>query len=108
MKSINYNDLFNAIVEDSIENFSSLIKGNESLCFGRFTILSLCYLYSSKKIIKKYSERLLKIKKYNVINEPIKIYKDFKTKAGKCLRLYAGKQNIISVLEILAILHKDI
>ena len=107
MKQINYNDLFNAIVDDNIDVFSSLIKGNENLSFGRFNILSVCYIYSAKKIIKKYSEKLLKIKKYNVVGEPTKIYKDFRFKAGRCLRLYVGKQNVINVLEILAILHKD-
>ena len=107
MKQINNNDLFNAIVDDNIDVFSSLIKGNENLSFGRFNILSICYIYSAKKIIKKYIEKLLKIKKYNVVSEPTKIYKDFRAKAGRCLRLYVGKQNVINVLEILAILHKD-
>lgn len=107
MKQLNYTNLFNSIIADDIDNFSSLIKNNENLSFGRFPIISLCYLYSAKKIIKKFSSKLLSIKNFNVINEPVKIYYDFKIKAGRCLRLYAGKQNIISAIEMLAIMHKD-
>ncbi len=99
--------LFEAIKKDNLQEFSSFIKDNESISLGRFPLLSLCYLYNSKKIIKNYEERLLDVKDYKIVeNEPFEIYKKFRTLAGRCLRLYVFNQ-IVTPIEMLAIKHKD-
>jgi hypothetical protein len=87
--------------------FSSSIKGNEELSFGRFPILSLCYLYGAKKILKNHKVSLLKIKDYKVVDEEIDLYQKFKTVAGKILRLYIKDNIIVSPLEMMAILGMD-
>ncbi|MBQ9792313.1 MAG: hypothetical protein IJW32_01015 [Clostridia bacterium] len=101
------NSLFQAIKEDNDTLFVSSFKGNESICFGRFPVLSLCYLYKAKKILRKYKKELLvKIVKYKVVGEPFEIYTIFKSKAGRSLRLYTA-ENIVTPIEMLAILNKD-
>lgn len=99
--------ILQAIRQDDLAAFSSLLKGNKTLSFGRFPLLTLCYLYKAKKIIKNYQAELIKIQNYIIIQEPISIYKDFKNVAGKCMRLYLLDGAVVSPLEMLAILHKD-
>ena len=99
--------LFEAIKNDNIELFSSLITKNENISFGRFPLLTLCYLYKAKTIIKDYEKQLLQISKYVVKDyEPFEIYKKFKIYAGRTLRLYSF-ENIVTPIEMLAIMHKD-
>ena len=54
----NYERLLRAIIDDNIEEFSSLVKSNatKSIRFGRFPLLSLLYLYGSKRILKVYEK----------------------------------------------------
>lgn len=100
-------NLFKAIKEDNNALFVSSFKGNENICFGRFPVLSLCYLYKAKSILRKYKKDLsIKIIKYKIVDEPFDVYKIFKGKAGRCLRLYMG-ESIITPIEMLAILNKD-
>lgn len=100
-------NLFKAIKEDNNALFFSSFKGNENICFGRFPVLSLCYLYKAKSILKKHKKDLsIKIIKYKIVDEPFDVYKIFKGKAGRCLRLYMG-DCIITPIEMLAILNKD-
>lgn len=99
--------ILQAIKQDDLVVFSSLLKGNKTLSFGRFPLLTLCYLYKAKKIIKNFESDLLKIQNYIVVLEPLYIYKDFKNIAGKCMRLYLQDDVIVHPLEMLAILHKD-
>ena len=102
-----YLNLYQAVKKDDIQAFSSFVVKNENICFGRFPLLTLCYLYKSKKILKKYKEALLNIKSYKVVEEYYQIYKDFKAVAGRCLRLYNQENSIVQPIEILAILSKD-
>lgn len=102
-----YLNLYNAIKEDNLQAFSSLVVKNENICFGRFPLLTLCYLYNSKKILKKFSKQLLNIKNYKVVEEYYQIYKDFKTKAGRTLRLYTKENCTVNPIEMLAILGRD-
>lgn len=106
----NYKDLLESIKNDNVENFSILfndkLQNVQNLCFGRFPLLSVCYLYSSKKIIKKFENQLLNIRASKLIEEPFEIYQKFKSVAGRCLRLYVNGQ-IVQPLEMLAILGKD-
>ena len=63
-------------------------------------------MYNANKIIKVYKDELIKIKYYNVVDEPLEFYHKFKAIAGRSLRLYLDKA-IISPIEMLAILGKD-
>ncbi len=104
-------ELLLAIKQDDVEWFSSIIskkKGVLSLCYGRFPILSLCFLYNSKSILHKYQNTLLKISSYTAAQEDLSIYKKFKKIAGKSLRYYVHQDNLVSPLEMLAILEDSI
>ena len=107
MNQVSHTILLNAIKTDNLVLFSSEIKGCENVCFGRFPLLSLCYLYNAKKIIKNYKNKLLEVRIYKVVTEPIELYKKFKTIAGRCLRLYVKEGCFVTPLEMLALLHKD-
>ena len=98
--------LFESIKKDDLNLFSTLIDGNENVCYGRFPILSLCYLYGSKKIIKKHKKRFYKIAEYKKVDEYLEIYKAFKPLASRALRLYTNGA-LVTPLEMLAILGKD-
>ncbi len=101
-------EIYNAIKKDNLELFEKHVNEEHAkeLSFGRFPILSLCYLYNAKKIIKKYEDELLLLRTYVQIPEKIETYSLFKKKAGRNLRLYAGTNNIIHPLEMLSILGK--
>ena len=96
--------IFNAIKQDDLASFESYVQDNLSISFGRFPILSLCYLYNSKKIIKKYESELIKIKSYNYLPENTEMYLKFKAVADRKLRLYVGENKLVSPLEMLLIL----
>ena len=69
-------DLFLAIRKDDREKFDVIITRYQctDLCFGRFPVLSLCYLFGAKKIIKQYESHLLEVKSYKKVDENILIY----------------------------------
>ena len=98
--------LLQTIQKDDIETFIALM--NEVQCgeyrLGRFPVLSLLYLYNSRKIIKAYEEKFLKISTWKELREPASIAGLFSEKAGKCLRLYLSE--VVSPLEMLLILDK--
>ena len=98
--------LYEAIKSDNEKLFTSfmLSKSDLNICFGRFPILSLCYLYKSYKILLKYEKYLMPINKFDVVPEYFQIYKDFKRYAKKSLRLYACSDKIVYPLEMLAVL----
>ena len=101
-------ELYLAIKKDDLKSFEKHLKdeGAITISFGRFPILSLCYLFNSRKIIKKYEDRLLSIRNFIRIDEKIETYTLFKQKAGRIIRVYAGKDIIVHPLEMLAILNK--
>ena len=99
--------LLSAIINDNIEAFEKIIdlkKGKLSICYGRFPILSICYLYKSKKIIKKYEQQLSKIKNYTIIDEDYCIYEKFKQRARTTLRFYVYEKKLVTPPEMLAII----
>ena len=98
--------LYEAIKSDNEKLFTSfmLSKSDLAICFGRFPILSLCYLYKSYKILLKYEKYLMPINKFEVVPEYFQIYKDFKRYAKKSLRLYACSDKIVYPIEMLAVL----
>lgn len=110
MEKINFeNDLFVAIKKDDLKSFSSLMKSNSDLniCYGRFPILSLLYLYSSFKILAKYEKLLMPIHNYKIIQEKFEIYKDFKKRARKTIRFFEEEKIVYPVL-MLAVLNEKI
>ncbi len=98
--------LLQAVKKDDIKAFGALMEKAQCGAYrlGRFPVLSLMYLYKSRKLIHAYEERFLKITSYNILREPVEISKEFSQKAGKCLRLYFGE--VVSPLEMLLILDK--
>lgn len=96
--------IFNAIKQDDIELFTRYVEHNEDISFGRFPLLTLCYLYNSKKIIKKFEGTLIKQSKYSYMPENNEMYSKFKQVAHRSMRLYVGENKIVSPLEMLLIL----
>lgn len=101
------NNILQAIKSNDLDIFSRLVKGNENLSYGRFPLLSVCYMYKANKIIKKHYDTLRRIKVYSFTQEPIELYEKFKSIAGKCIRLYVNNV-VVSPLEMLALQHKDV
>ena len=102
-------DLFGAIKADDVKSFSFIMSSNENLnlCYGRFPILSLLYLYSSFKILSKFEKILMPIHNYKIYPEYYEIYRDFKLKAKKALRLFENDEIVYPVL-MLAVLDERI
>lgn len=98
--------LLYAIQSDDIVAFNGLYESTRcgKYRLGRFPVLSLMYLYNSKKIIRAYEEKFIKIAAYEEIPEPPSVVQRFSKAAGKCLRLYHG--DIVSPIEMLLILDK--
>ncbi len=92
-----------AIKRDNLTAFKKLLdKETEKYSFGRFPLLSLCYLYSSRKIAFVYERRLLKLSQYTVIEEDRESYRLFRQRARRALRLYVGGRTV-SPLVMLAV-----
>lgn len=101
------NQLFEAIKKDDLKSFSFLMPTNAdlNLCFGRFPILSLLYLYSSFKILREYEKKLLPIHNFKQTQEKFEMYKAFKRRAGKAIRLFNDNEIVYPVL-MLAVLNE--
>lgn len=101
--------ILNAIKSDDVTAFSCICEENQNfnLCFGRFCLLSICYLYNAKNILKKFGKELSKITDFVNTEELFVLYQKFKTIAGKNLRLYLNSSEKISPIEILALQGKD-
>lgn len=99
--------LLQAIKKDDKKAFDALMERAQcgGYRLGRFPVLSLLYLYKSRKILSEYEEKFLKITSFEELSEPIEISKKFSNKAGKCLRLYLNE--IVSPIEMLLILDKS-
>lgn len=97
--------LLEAIKKDDVKSFSFLMPTNAdlNLCYGRFPILSLLYLYSSYKILARFEKYLMPIHNYKITNEPIEIYKKFRVRVKKSLRFFDEEKVVYPIL-MLAIL----
>ena len=100
------NSLLQAIKKDDIKAFNALMEKAQCGTYrlGRFPVLSLLYLYKSRKILSEYEESFLKIASYEELGEPLEVSKKFSAKARKCLRLYLDE--VVSPLEMLLILDR--
>ncbi len=100
-------ELLNAIKRDDVTLFASIVANRGrylSLCYGRLPVLSLCYLYKSKKINKQFGKSLAKITNFLIVEEDYDSYKLFRAHAKTCLRLYVFEGAVVYPLEMLAIL----
>lgn len=106
MEKLELTNLFEAIKKDDVKSFSLIMLSNSDLniCFGRFPLLSLCYLYGSYKILEKYEKLLLPIHNFVVVDEFYEMYLKFKKHARKALKIYVLEEKIIYPIEMLAIL----
>ena len=107
MNQVSCNRILEAIKQDDLALFSALTDKSKNLLFGRFPLLSLCYLYNAKRIINKFEPELLKVSNFNLVQENVEIYKKFKAVAGKSLRFYTKTNSIVSPLEMAAMLNND-
>jgi len=83
--------LIETIKNDSVLEFGALVSVSPeifNLSFGRFPILSFVYLYSAKRIAKKYHEDFTKTTYHIESFEPEDTYQKFKNLAGVHLRKY--------------------
>lgn len=105
MNSEKINNIFEAIKTDNLKLFGSLIESKSDLnyCYGRFPILSLCYLYKSYSILNQYEDTLINVKTYTLVDEHYEMYLEFKKYAKKSLRLYLNGEIVVPV-EMLAII----
>ena len=107
MAQLNEEKLLEAIQKDDIKAFDALME--EAQCgvyrLGRFPVLSLLYLYKSRKILSSYEEKFIKTASWEELKEPASVAKEFSGRAGKCLRLYLSE--IVSPLEMLLILDEN-
>lgn len=98
--------MLRAIEYDDTIAFGTLMDETECgrIRLGRFPVLSLMYLYNSRRLISAYEREFLEISSWKVLGEPSRIVNRFAVKAGKCLRLYFDK--VVSPLEMLLVLDK--
>ncbi len=101
------NSLLLAIKSDNLVLFSEHIKGYEDVSLGRFPVLSIMYLYNAKKIARTFEEKLGRIKSYKVTSEPIELTCELRKLAGKKLRVCVNTNEVITPLQMLALLGKD-
>ncbi len=98
--------IYNAIKSDDEKTFTAFMVQENcfSYSFGRFPILSLCYMFKSYKILDKYEKKLLPISKYIVVQEYGEIYLKFKKLAKKSIRFFvAENQSFVYPIYILAL-----
>lgn len=100
--------VYESIKSDDVKSFTSLMlsKSDLNLSFGRFPILSLCYLFKAEKILYAFEKYLLPINKFVFVDEYFEIYKTFKKHAKKSLRLFADSNEIVYPILMLGILDK--
>ena len=106
MEKVDYKSIFQAIKDDNLIKFKASLFGDENLniSFGRFPILSVCYLFKSRSILKEYEEKLAKFNEFTKIEEPFELQQKFKHYAQRSLRFYINKT--IYPIEMLAILDR--
>jgi hypothetical protein len=107
-KNMDTERILDAVRRDDLKLFSETVsrdKGCLTLRFGRFPLLSLCYLYGGRKIARAYEAGMAGLAAYDAADaaEPADAYRKFKAAAGTALRLYGGDA-VVSPAEMLAVL----
>jgi len=100
--------LLTAIKIDDKKAFSDLTANSKylSLCYGKFPILSLLYLYNSNKILSSFERDLIYVKDYIFVEDDIETNIKFKALSHRGMRLFLEK-DVISPAVMLAILGED-
>lgn len=98
--------IFEAIKADNVDAFSNLVQSNSDfkIKFGRFPLLSVCYLFNCTKILRKFETAMVSYGIFSDEEEIFEIYDKFKRVAGRALRLYADEESVVYPAEMLAIL----
>lgn len=97
--------LLEAAIQDDVKTFGVLLdRKNRNLCYGRFPLLSLLYLYGSRRCIAAYSAELSMETRYTVVDEPLAVYRRFARYAGKALRYWAGTDKVVTPVEMMAVM----
>ena len=104
MANIDLKAIHEAIVRDDLRKFKEQVKSNSDLsfCYGRFPILSLCYLYNSCSILEVYEKYMLGLSNYTATDEYLEDYAKFKSVAGKAIRLFS--EEMVYPIEMLSVL----
>lgn len=99
-------DLHAAIKGDDAKLTERLLTADASLAahaFGRFPLLSLCYMYDSRSVIRKFGKRLKAHDgSYTVSPEYPEDYRTFRDMAGRSLRLF--REDFVSPSDMLAVI----
>lgn len=97
--------ILQAVLADDSRAFARLVgKRERNLCYGRFPLLSLCYWYNSRRILRGQLPLLRRCKTYEVCDEPEGLFVQFARKAGRATRLWTSDKNsVITPLEMLAV-----
>ena len=100
--------IFEAIKKDDDTAFAKIVQSNTDLKirFGRFPLLSVCYLFESNKILSRFENAMISYGIFTEEEEYFEIYEKFKSQAKKALRLYYDDSSIVYPAEMLAILDK--
>ena len=99
------NALLEFIYTDDIVGFSDFVATQPTafnLIAGRFSILSLVYMFDAKKIAAKFNKEFNSVTYPIKIDEPLEAYKKLKQIAGVHLKNYCGDK-AVTPSEILAL-----
>ena len=99
--------LFQALENDNLKEFSSCMEQSNCgpLRLGRFPVLSVMYMYNSRRLLHVYEKRFLKHNSWKDVGEPMELAAKFRSVAGKCLRFYLNET--VSPVEMLLLINRD-
>lgn len=102
---IDINGLIKAIKGDNLKEFRSITQGDRylNLCYGRFPILAILYLFDSDKILSKYENKLLSVRDYTIVDSDVDVDILFKKKSRRAIRMFS-LSSIVEPQYMLAIL----
>ena len=102
-----YEQLFQALKTDNIKEFRNCMETTNCgpLRLGRFPVLSVMYLYKSRRLLRAYEKSFLKHNSWRDVGEPMELSAKFREVAGKCLRIYLNET--VSPVEMLLLLDRD-
>lgn len=102
-----YERLLLTLKKDNLKEFKSCMEINNcgTLRLGRFPVLSVMYLYKSRRILRAYEKSFLRYSSWQDIGEPTELAAKFRSVAGKCLRIYLNET--VSPIEMLLLLDRN-
>lgn len=95
--------ILQAVRADDVAAFDAAVGKHKNLYIGRFSLLAVCYLYGSRRIVGAYAQAMRQGNPLR-LDEDRQVYNDFAKVAGKALRLWAGYSTAdVEPLEMLAL-----